>query len=445
MKAGEFFVELRLRKDKFDKGLADSKKSLKMFALEALASVYLLDRFAEKSTNAATKLTNLARVSGVAAQKLKQYGLASTLLNAGISAEEASNQLAEFSKNLYNIQRFGEGDFGGFNKLQSIGKGISYYGKDAVSVLEEIRSKIVGLSDQEATNVLGSFGFSPEMLPMFRATTEEINNINKALGRTDNEIANLEKIDRVINSIKVNWSFLQDSIVLSLSPALESLAESLKNIKDKGLLNAVKSGIKDKYQRMIDYGKESKYYNDMRKELERLGKRPEEIESIISGLKGRNSKSSSPAGKNNWGNIRGADGRFKGFSTPQEGMNALVADIRAKISGKSAAMASKYGPGYVPTLESLISTYAPPHENNTRGYIDFMHKQTGIDPNRPLSGADIESVVKAIAKMEGNKNITLNNTNHIHGSDGQATAGMIGDELARTLKHALADQNNGAF
>jgi len=61
VKAADIYVDLRLRKEKFDKGIADSKKSLKMFALEATASVYLLDRFAEKSTNAATKLTNLAR------------------------------------------------------------------------------------------------------------------------------------------------------------------------------------------------------------------------------------------------------------------------------------------------------------------------------------------------------------------------------------------------
>jgi len=52
----------------------------------------------------------------------------------------------------------------------------------------------------------------------------------------------------------------------------------------------------------------------------------------------------------------------------------------------------------------------------------------------------VESIVKAIAKMEGNKNITLNNTNHIHGADdAKATAGMIGDELNRTLKHAMAE------
>jgi len=107
----------------------------------------------------------LPAASGETAKNLKKYGLAATLLDAGVSAEDASEQIAEFAKNLYNIQRFGQGNFGGFDKLQAIGRGVAYYGKQADDVLGDIQEKLRGLSDQEASNVLESFGFSPAMLP----------------------------------------------------------------------------------------------------------------------------------------------------------------------------------------------------------------------------------------------------------------------------------------
>jgi len=75
------------------------------------------------------------------------------------------------------------------------------------------------------------------------------------------------------------------------------------------------------------------------------------------------------AGQNNWGNIRSADGQFRSFATPQQGMDALVSDVSARIAGKSSAMSGKYGAGYIPTIEKLISTYAPSSENDTSGYI----------------------------------------------------------------------------
>lgn len=103
---------------------------------------------------------------------------------------------------------------------------------------------------------------------------------------------------------------------------------------------------------------------------------------------------------NNAGNLRGKDGGFRSFATPEEGYNALVGDITAKVTGNSPAMRSKLGDNYQPTISNLISVYAPPTENDTQNYINFVAKDSGIDPNTPLTKDDINRIIPSMIKME---------------------------------------------
>ena len=104
---------------------------------------------------------------------------------------------------------------------------------------------------------------------------------------------------------------------------------------------------------------------------------------------------------NNPYNIRGADGNFKKFATPQDGLDAGHADMRVKISGKSAAMKRNFGENYQPTLANLISTWAPSSENDTQAYINTVSKETGIAPDQVLKESDIEKIGPAMVKVEG--------------------------------------------
>ena len=104
---------------------------------------------------------------------------------------------------------------------------------------------------------------------------------------------------------------------------------------------------------------------------------------------------------NNPGNIRGKDGEFLKFATPQQGLAAMENDLKAKISGNSPAMKAKYGENYVPTIESVINVYAPPSENDTKSYVATVAKETGIDPKKPLTTEDIAKIMPAMIKVEG--------------------------------------------
>lgn len=62
------------------------------------------------------------------------------------------------------------------------------------------------------------------------------------------------------------------------------------------------------------------------------------------------------------------------------------------------------------TIRMLVTKYAPPFQNDTAGYIDFVSHQTGISPDRILSKGDFKSgvlleapakkIVRAISQKE---------------------------------------------
>ncbi len=52
------------------------------------------------------------------------------------------------------------------------------------------------------------------------------------------------------------------------------------------------------------------------------------------------------------------------------------------------------------TITEIINTFAPPNENDTNKYINFVSKQTGIDKNKTLSIEDYKAVIKAIIFQE---------------------------------------------
>lgn len=104
---------------------------------------------------------------------------------------------------------------------------------------------------------------------------------------------------------------------------------------------------------------------------------------------------------NNPGNIRADAKSFRSYDTPQAGLDAMRGDLTAKVTGRSPAMAARFGADYQPTLANLITTYAPPTENDTASYINTVANATGINPNQPLQPQDIDKIMPAMIRQEG--------------------------------------------
>lgn len=101
---------------------------------------------------------------------------------------------------------------------------------------------------------------------------------------------------------------------------------------------------------------------------------------------------------NNPGNLRpvGSSTGFQQFSTPQAGLDAMKADLVAKVNGSPSMKGAK------PTIRNILSVYAPPSENDTPSYIKNVSQGSGLDPDQPLSVDDIDKILPLMVKQEGN-------------------------------------------
>jgi hypothetical protein len=73
------------------------------------------------------------------------------------------------------------------------------------------------------------------------------------------------------------------------------------------------------------------------------------------------------------GKTTGTDTRFETFDSIENGIRAGVIDIVGDIAKKGQN-----------TLEKLFLTFAPPSENDTTNYINYVSKVSGIDPKASL-------------------------------------------------------------
>ena len=87
----------------------------------------------------------------------------------------------------------------------------------------------------------------------------------------------------------------------------------------------------------------------------------------------------------------GADGRFAIFPDPQTGMNALIALLQTQ---RYQAL----------SLDDAIATWAPPNENPTAAYQQYVQNATGLDGDTPmdtLTPNQFAAVGNAIDHFEG--------------------------------------------
>ncbi len=103
---------------------------------------------------------------------------------------------------------------------------------------------------------------------------------------------------------------------------------------------------------------------------------------------------------NNPGNMK-QNGVIASYNTPEEGLDAMHRDLALKVAGKSPIMKSRYGNDYQPTIRNVVSTWAPPTENNTDNYVNFVSQHSGLDPDSPLSPQDVPKIMQPMVHMEG--------------------------------------------
>nr|EKW9398119.1 lytic transglycosylase [Klebsiella pneumoniae] len=94
----------------------------------------------------------------------------------------------------------------------------------------------------------------------------------------------------------------------------------------------------------------------------------------------------------NVGNLKDVNGNWRRFPSQQAGIAASAGQLLRYSTGK-------YQGGRKRTLREIISTYAPPKENNTALYIDQASKWTGFDPDQELDLRDQSTLMKVTAAV----------------------------------------------
>lgn len=107
---------------------------------------------------------------------------------------------------------------------------------------------------------------------------------------------------------------------------------------------------------------------------------------------------------NNPGNIRynpaipGIIGKtekgFSVFASEPDGLKAILYLLNLYYT--------KYG---LTTIRGIINRYAPPTENKTSVYAQFVAKQSGFGLDQKLSKSDLWKLIKPMVKMESGKDL----------------------------------------
>lgn len=94
--------------------------------------------------------------------------------------------------------------------------------------------------------------------------------------------------------------------------------------------------------------------------------------------------------KDNWRGLRKeqTDKEFFQFVTPEYGYRAMIITIRNYNR--------RYG---LNTVSKIINRYAPPVENHTDNYIDYVAKQMGVDPNEVIDTGNKETMIEMVCAM----------------------------------------------
>lgn len=104
---------------------------------------------------------------------------------------------------------------------------------------------------------------------------------------------------------------------------------------------------------------------------------------------------------NNPGNIKSDGTQWQGL-TGSDGTFCIFADMGWGTRALGLNLTNQINKDGLNTITTLISTYAPPTENNTAAYITSVSSDTGIDPNATLTAdpATLALLIRAIANHE---------------------------------------------
>lgn len=131
------------------------------------------------------------------------------------------------------------------------------------------------------------------------------------------------------------------------------------------------------------------------------------------------------ASVNNVAGIKGSDGKFVQYATPQESFNAVVKDIQGKQTGNT-----RTGLNGNSTLDQFVKTWITGDSNSTRktGYSSSdVAKYLGLSPTTKIGQIDATQLASAVAHFETGYNVAGNSASLGNDTIGTLAQGVLKD------------------
>lgn len=194
------------------------------FVIGAVKAYQALDRLTESLVNSNQQWVNFMHQTDLAIDKLQGYAGVASLFDKSLGMEGAAGSVQALNDRLFELQLTGQGARG-----FQIG-GINPVGQDAFGILEQIRARIKGLNNTQASYLLKQLGLDARLLPMLRMTSDEFERLRRVEERyvlTADQRLEIQRMNIQLELARQKWQYLKDRAVLAIMPHFVRLTKNL--------------------------------------------------------------------------------------------------------------------------------------------------------------------------------------------------------------------------
>ena len=224
------------KNEKLKSSLAKNIAGLAALGGAIIATAVAVQKFTDDLVKQNQAMLDLTRTTDIALDTFQKWNGIGKLFGV----ENAAQQLAGLNQRLFELRLTGQGARG-FQLA-----GINPVGMDANGVLEQLRSRVAGMDDTTASYLLSQMGLDPKMLYLLRMGKEEFEELGRIAKRyqlTENQRADIQKMNVEIQIAIMKLQYFKDRIILAIMPAWSKFINSIARIAT--LFAKMISGIKN--------------------------------------------------------------------------------------------------------------------------------------------------------------------------------------------------------
>lgn len=228
MNIGELFIQIGVKGDpekikEFEKRVKSASKSIAGFATAIAAAYWALDRLTDSLAKQNRQWMDLTRQSDIALSTFQKWGTIGKI----VGVDNAAQQLENLNQKIFNLRLTGE-DAKGFQMA-------GIMPTNAEDVLEQLRTRISGMSNTAATYLLQQMGLDPRMITLLRMGREEWEEylkVQKKYTLNEEQRKEIDRLNRQLEVARIKMQYLKDKAILAIMPYFAKFTQSIARITE---------------------------------------------------------------------------------------------------------------------------------------------------------------------------------------------------------------------